>query len=84
MDAHRAREPAVRPPGNPLGEAVPSRAALTELARGFLILNDRDPGRAARFAVSFLREHTGGELETQPAHRPHLPSARRPVSRGTP
>jgi hypothetical protein len=84
MDSDRAREPADRPPSTPLGEAVPSRAALTELARGFLILNDRDTGRAARFALSFLREHTGAELESLVSHRPRLPSARRPVLGGVP
>ena len=82
MGSPRSREPSVRPLPALLGEAVPSRAALTELARGFLILNDRDPGRAARFAASFLKEHTGGDLEFPVSQRPHLPSARRPVSIG--
>ncbi len=40
----------------PLGEVVPARAVLTELARGFLLTASQDPERAKRFASSFLRE----------------------------
>jgi len=43
----------------PLGEIVPARAVLTELARGFLLSHDADPERAKRFASSFLRERAG-------------------------
>ncbi len=40
----------------PVEEVVPTRSVLTELARGFLLTRDRDPGRAARFATTFLKE----------------------------
>ncbi len=47
----------------PLEAIVPSRAVLTELARGFLLLHERDPDRASRFAATFLREQVGSEPE---------------------
>jgi hypothetical protein len=40
-------------------EVVPARAVLTELARGFLLVNQSNPTRAARFAETFLREQSG-------------------------
>lgn len=36
--------------------AVPARAVLTELARGFLLVHESNPDRAVRFATTFLRE----------------------------
>ena len=46
-------------PLEPLEAIVPARAVLTELARGFLLLHERDPGRASQFAATFLREQAG-------------------------
>jgi hypothetical protein len=37
-------------------EIVPGRAVLTELARGFLLVQQSNPGRAVRFAEGFLKE----------------------------
>ncbi len=37
-------------------EAVPARAVLTELARGFLLVHESNPDRALRFAERFLAE----------------------------
>jgi hypothetical protein len=40
-------------------EVVPARAVLTELARGFLLVQETDPAQAVRFAVTFLKERAG-------------------------
>jgi hypothetical protein len=40
-------------------EIVPARAVLTELARGFLLVNESNPARAVRFAETFLKERAG-------------------------
>jgi hypothetical protein len=62
----------------PLGEIVPARAVLTELARGFLLSQDADPERAKRFATTFLRERAG-----PPGPGRIIPMNRRPtVHRG--
>jgi len=39
-----------------LRSIVPGRAVLTELARGFLLVHESNPGRAVRFAAGFLKE----------------------------
>lgn len=68
--------PAGPPPAlEPIPEVVPSRAVLTELARGFLLLHDRDPTRASEFARTFLREQVG--RTPTGSERPHLPAVRR-------
>jgi hypothetical protein len=41
-------------------EVVPARAVLTELARGFLLVQESNPDRARQFAATFLREKSGG------------------------
>jgi len=46
-------------------EVVPARAVLTELARGFLLVQESDPAQAVRFAATFLRERAGRH---PPAH----------------
>ncbi len=49
-------------PGSEIEEfraVVPARAVLTDLARGFLLVHESDPGRAVRFAETFLREQKG-------------------------
>lgn len=74
-----ARRPT--PPGTPLTEplssVVPSRAVLTELARGFLMLHDSDPGRATRFAATFVREQVAESGPPSVALLPRLPQVRR-------
>jgi len=45
----------------PIREVVPGRAVLTELARGFLLVHESNPGRAVRFAETFLRECAAAE-----------------------
>ena len=43
----------------PLEEVIPPRAVLTELARGFLMVQDVNPESARRFAQTFLKEQSG-------------------------
>jgi hypothetical protein len=65
----------------PLEEVVPPRAVLTELARGFLMVNDVDPDSAKRFALTFLKERSGAPPpppKVVPAER--LASVRRGVA----
>ena len=40
-------------------EVVPERAVLTELARGFLLVHEKDREQAVQFAAGFLRERAG-------------------------
>ncbi len=49
-------------PAPPVHDVIPARAVLTELARGFLLVRDIDPKRAARFAATFLRERVEADL----------------------
>jgi hypothetical protein len=51
-----ARRATPAEPLDELREVVPPRAVLTELARGFLLVQDSNPDRAVRFAATFLRE----------------------------
>jgi hypothetical protein len=46
-------------PTRELQEIVPARAVLTELARGFLLVQATNPGRALQFATTFVRECSG-------------------------
>lgn len=63
-----ARRPAV----------VPGRAVLTELARGFLLVHESNPGRAVRFAETFLRERAAAEAPDRvDASRPVTAARRR-------
>jgi hypothetical protein len=48
-----------------LEEVVPARAALTELARGFLLVQESNPDRARTFAKTFLREREGPPPEAR-------------------
>ncbi len=71
-----AREPAAEPSAPDAARfraAVPARAVLTELARGFLLVHESNPDRAVRFAERFLRECT-----TEPRSDPV--DASRPVT----
>jgi hypothetical protein len=68
------------PPGasDELREVVPRRAVLTELARGFLLVHESNPGRAVRFAETFLREQAAAALpERVDASRPVTAAQRR-------
>lgn len=47
-------------PSEEFRAVVPGRAALTELARGFLLVHQSNPDRALRFATTFLHECAGG------------------------
>jgi hypothetical protein len=40
-------------------EVVPTRAVLTELARGFLLSHESDRDQAVKFATTFLKERAG-------------------------
>jgi hypothetical protein len=44
---------------------VPTRAVLTELARGFLLVQESNPQQALRFAETFLKEHTAESIPTR-------------------
>ncbi|MCI4319743.1 MAG: hypothetical protein L3K23_06405 [Thermoplasmata archaeon] len=59
------------PPQLPLDKVVPARAVLTELARGFLLVNDTDRRQAARFAATFLKERIaeGESTKASPPRR---------------
>lgn len=66
-------------PMDELREVVPARAVLTELARGFLLMQSSDPDRAVEFASSFLRERSGMSPPAGPERtRPVVLPRRRP------
>jgi hypothetical protein len=48
-----------------LSEVVPARAVLTELARGFLLVQESNPDRARAFAKTFLQEREGASSEVR-------------------
>ena len=80
--------PVQRPPDPPfereaeeIREVVPARAVLTELARGFLLVHESNPSRAARFAETFLREREGRSAEARVAPVPKLTLARLSLGR---
>lgn len=78
MDRGRRGTGPVAPPATePVPSVVPPRAVLTELARGFLILHTSDPGRAARFAQTFVREQVAQTGPTSVTLLPRLPQVRR-------
>ncbi|MCI4369180.1 MAG: hypothetical protein L3K09_06430 [Thermoplasmata archaeon] len=58
-------------------KVVPPRAVLTELCRGFLLVNEVDRERATRFAKGFLRERAGEPAPRPVVGVPHLPTMRR-------
>jgi len=62
-------------------EVVPTRAVLTELARGFLLVRDSNPDGAVRFAATFLRERAGGERAPRVETVPKLTIARLSLGR---
>jgi hypothetical protein len=67
-------------PERPVEEVVPARAVLTELARGFLMVNESDREQAARFARSFLRERLGPPPAGRLVPSEMLPAVRRGVA----
>lgn len=75
-----ARERAKPPENHPLPEIVPARAVLTELARGFLLVQESDPVHAARFARSFLKEHAGASPPERMIPAERMPTLRRGVA----
>jgi alkanesulfonate monooxygenase SsuD/methylene tetrahydromethanopterin reductase-like flavin-dependent oxidoreductase (luciferase family) len=79
----RATRPIPPEEGRPLGEAVPARAVLTELARGFLLTQPWDPDSAKRFAISFLREQAGRSPPARLVSIQRQPTVRRGVESAT-
>ena len=61
MDPEGTGEPPSEEETEPTLSVVPGRAVLTELARGFLLVHESNPGRAVRFAETFLRERAAAE-----------------------
>ncbi len=64
-----------------LHEIVPTRAVLTELARGFLLVHESNPDRAIRFAETFLREQAGATAPPRVEPVPKLTLARLALGR---
>jgi hypothetical protein len=61
-----------------LRTVVPGRAVLTELARGFLLVHESNPGRAVRFAEGFLKECSERQADPRvDASRPVTDARRR-------
>jgi hypothetical protein len=70
-----------RVPSEPLsGGGVPERAALTELARGFLLSSSSDRDQATRFAATFLREVHGSPKTPQALPPEKLAYVRRGIA----
>jgi hypothetical protein len=65
MDDPPPREPPREADEKSFEEIVPARAVLTELARGFLLVQESNPDRARAFAQTFLRERAGGSPEAR-------------------
>ena len=68
-------------PDEELREVVPTRAVLTELARGFLLVRESDRERAVRFARTFLHERSQPAPGPAPPVYPVPPSAQRSLGR---
>jgi hypothetical protein len=64
-----------------LRKVVPGRAVLTELARGFLLVNESDPTRAKLFAETFLRECSAPTAEERVEVGRPVPRAQRQLGR---
>jgi hypothetical protein len=62
-------------------EVVPERAVLTELARGFLLVNDSDRAQAVQFAGAFLKERAGRSVPGRVDSVPHVTMARLALGR---
>ena len=61
----RERAASFDPEVEEIEEVVPARAVLTELARGFLLVQQTDPEQAVRFATTFLKERAGRPAPTR-------------------
>jgi hypothetical protein len=78
MEPAKKGPASVEAPGEELRAVVPARAVLTELARGFLLVQTSNPDRAVRFAAMFLRECAGTPVPSRvDASRPVTPARRR-------
>ena len=69
-------EPTPDPELETLHEVIPARAVLTELARGFLLVHESNPTRAAKFATTFLHEFAGGHPDARIESVNHVTVAR--------
>ena len=63
----------------PLAEIVPARAVLTELARGFLLVQQSNPEHAREFARTFLKERSAPTAPTRILPTSELARVRRGV-----
>lgn len=64
-----------------LREVVPTRAVLTELARGFLLVRENDRARAVRFAATFLHERAEPSRHPVPEAYPAVTGAQQLLGR---
>jgi hypothetical protein len=80
MGASEARRRPPVTPERPLEEIVPARAVLTELARGFLLVQNSNPEHAAQFARSFLKEQVGPPAPDRVVPLERVPIVRRGVA----
>lgn len=81
MTSPEASDPRRRGAGElPVEAVVPERAVLTELARGFLLVQGRDPKRAVQFAATFLREQAGPAQSGRIVPPDRMSSVRRGVA----
>ena len=76
-----ANDPASLQAGDVAQGAIPARAVLTELARGFLLVRENDRERAVRFAATFLRERSAKLVRTEPVAYPAVPLGQRALGR---
>jgi hypothetical protein len=77
-----ASSPPPAPADDPDEErVVPARAVLTELARGFLLVQESNPARARQFALTFLKEHATPTDVGRAEVGEHVTSARRALGR---
>jgi hypothetical protein len=65
MDGETGANSPRAPDERTLSEVVPARAVLTELARGFLLVQESNPDRARAFAKTFLQEREGASSEVR-------------------
>jgi hypothetical protein len=81
MPSTHRPDPPADPEAEEIREVVPSRAVLTELARGFLLVHESNPARALRFAETFLKERAGRVATPRVESVPQLTLARLSLGR---
>jgi hypothetical protein len=81
MGPEPADEPPAEAPESRVDPVIPARAVLTELARGFLLVQESNPDRARQFAVTFLREQSGRPERELIDITAHVTPARRSLGR---